>query len=171
MQELRCIPRMQNREKGGDDVLKCPGCGRTGGPFRLRQQVQADSQILRGWLCPCGASFHSSAGAERAGGVHAPYVGFDMEWNGRSLPVRLQSISKHETLWTMGSWQICVVGPPSGPGTRLVTLANGDGEPAAQWRLEPGWGAGEVTRRIKGSPPPAGVDPEFLARVIVRLLS
>jgi hypothetical protein len=152
-------------------VLKCPACGRSGGPFRLRQQIQADSQIIRAWGCPCGQSFHSVAGAERIAGAQPPYAGFAAEWNGQSQAVRLQRITKHETAWTMGPWLITVAGPPSGPGTRFITLWGAGEEPLGEWRLEPGWGPAEVLRRIKVRALPTEIDPELLARVLVRTLS
>lgn len=153
-------------------MLKCPTCGRAGGPFRLRHQVQADGQILRSWSCPCGQSFNATGGAERLAGTQAPYTGFVIEWNGRSLPVRLQQMNKHETVWSLGTWNIRVVGPPSGPGTRFVSLFPvGSEVPSTEWRLEPGWGPAEVTRRIRARTVPDGVDPELMARVIVRLLA
>jgi hypothetical protein len=151
-------------------MLKCPACGRSGGPFRLRHQIQADSQLLRSWSCPCGNVFHASGGAERLAGLQAPYTGFMAEWNGRSLPVRLEHINKHETLWNFGSWTIKVAGPPNGPGTRFVSLLDADEAILAEWRLEPGWGPAEVTRRLRVRPVPEGVEPELMARVIVRLL-
>lgn len=152
-------------------MLKCPACGRGGGPFRLRHQVHADNQVIRSWACPCGATFHAAGGAERVAGTQPPYGGFMLEWNGRSHAVRLQQISKHDTLWSLGAWSVRVTGPPSGPGTRLVALLDQSEEPLAEWRLEPGWGPAEVTRRIRLRPAPEGVDPELVARVIVRLLT
>lgn len=152
-------------------MLKCPACGRAGGPFRLRHQIQADSQTLRSWSCPCGNVYHASAGAERAASPQAPYTGFVTEWNGRSHPVRLLHMSKHETIWSVGPWTIRVAGPPSGPGTRFVALLGNDEVPLAEWKLEPGWGPAEVSRRIKARPMPDGVEADLMARVIVRLLA
>ena len=152
-------------------MLKCPGCGRAGGPFRLRHQVQADGQTLRAWVCPCGDSFHATAGAERAAEAQPPYTGFTMTWGGRPVAIALKQITKHETLWAVGAWHVVVNGPPSGPGTRVITLNAVDERPLGEWRLEPGWGSGEITRRIKAKPPTENVDPEFLAHLFVRLLT
>lgn len=152
-------------------MLKCPACGRSGGPFRLRYQIQADNQVLRSWSCPCGHVFHATGGAERLAGLQQPYTGFVADWNGHSLPVRLLQMTKHETLWNFGPWSLKVVGPPSGPGTRFVSLLGEDEKQVAEWRLEPGWGPTEVVRRIKSRPVPEGVEPELMARVIVRLLA
>lgn len=151
-------------------MLKCPECGRTGGPFRLRHQIQADGQVLRGWSCPCGQGFHAIAGAERPSGSQSPYTGFAVEWNGRTHAVNLKKIGRHDTSWTIGAWTISVSGPPDGPGTRVVTLADEKEEPLGEWRLQPGWGPGEIGRRIKGWPLPSDLPPELLARVLVRVL-
>lgn len=150
-------------------MLKCPACGRSGGPFRLRHQIQADSQVLRSWSCPCGNVFNATGGAERVAGAQPPYSGFVAEWNGRSQPVQLQQISKHESVWAVGSWTVRVSGPPSGPGTRFVALLGAGEDPVAEWKLEPGWGPGEVSRRVKRGLP-AGLEAELLARVLVRLM-
>lgn len=152
-------------------MLKCPTCGRSGGPFRLGHQIQADSQILRSWSCPCGSQFHASAGAERSASSQPPYTGFVMEWNGRTQPIRLQHIGKHETNWSVGRWVLRVAGPPSGPGTRFVSLLSEDEEPLAEWKLEPGWGPQEVLRRTKARAIPSDVDMDLLVRVIVRVLA
>ncbi|MDF2630318.1 MAG: hypothetical protein K0R39_4149 [Symbiobacteriaceae bacterium] len=152
-------------------MLKCPTCGRSGGPFRLGQQIQADNQVLRGWSCPCGSHFHAAAGAERTVSSQAPYTGFVTEWNGKTQPVRLQSIGKHETVWSLGNWSLRVAGPPSGPGTRFVSLLDTDEETLAEWKLEPGWGPQEVLRRTKARAMPEGMDADLLARVIVRILA
>ncbi len=117
-------------------MLKCPACGRSGGPFRLRHQIQADSQVLRSWSCPCGNVFNATGGAERVAGAQPPYSGFVAEWNGRSQPVQLQQISKHESVWAVGSWTVRVSGPPSGPGTRFVALLGAGEDPVAEWKLE-----------------------------------
>jgi hypothetical protein len=151
-------------------VLKCPGCERAGGPFRLRHQIQADSQTIRAWGCPCGHTFYAVAGAERPTGAQGTYTGFTLEWNGRSQSVRLQRITKQESSWTMGPWLFSVAGPVSGPGTRFVTLWGTDNTPLCEWRLEPGWGPAEVMRRIKARPLPDDLDAELLARVLVRTL-
>ncbi|HYG57891.1 MAG TPA: hypothetical protein VD902_07475 [Symbiobacteriaceae bacterium] len=151
-------------------MLKCPACGRAGGPFRLGSQIHADSQVIRAWACPCGHTFYACGGAERAASAQPPYNGFTLEWNGRSQSVRLQHISKHESLWKLATWSIRIEGPSSGPGTRVVSLLGVTDEPEAEWRLEPGWGPAEVGRRIRLRPVPDGVDPDLLARVIVRLL-
>lgn len=151
-------------------MLKCPSCGRTGGPFRLRHQIQADSQILRSWGCPCGSSFNATAGAERPSSSPSLYAGFQIEFNGRSHIVGLKQMGKHETLWTLGPWSINVAGPGDGPGTRVITLLSAEGEPVGEWRLQPGWGPSEVGRRLKVWPLPSDLPPELLARVLVRLL-
>ena len=150
-------------------MLKCPACGRSGGPFRLRHQIQADSQVLRSWSCPCGNVFNATGGAERVAGAQPPYSGFVAEWNGRSQPVQLQQISKHESVWAVGAWTVRVSGPPSGPGTRFVALLGAGEDPVAEWKLEPGWGPGEVSRRVKRGLPD-GLEAELLARVLVRLM-
>lgn len=152
-------------------MLKCPGCGRTGGPFRLRHQVQADGQMIRAWACPCGETFNATAGSERASVAQPPYTGFTIAWNDRPYAIQLKKVVKNETFWSIGPWHITVVGPPNGPGTRVVSLHAGDETPLGEWRLEPGWGPGEVTRRIKAKPPAVDLDPEFLAHIFVRLLS
>jgi len=151
-------------------MLKCPDCGRTGGPFRLTRQIQADGQVLRSWSCPCGLTFHAVAGTERTAVAQAPYTGFSLEWGGRAQPVRLERIGKHETIWRLGPWTISVSGPPSGPGTRVVALIDKEDEPAGEWRLDPNWGPGEVGRRLKLRPLPPGLEPDLLARIFVRLL-
>jgi hypothetical protein len=153
-------------------MLKCPICGRSGGPFRLGHQIQADNQVLRSWSCPCGSLFHAAAGAERAASAQPPYTGFVAEWNGKTQPVRLQHITKHETLWGLGSLNLRVVGPPNGPGTRFVSLLGADPEdPLAEWKLEPGWGPTEVIRRTRARAVPPDLDMELLARIIVRVLA
>ncbi|MGE5672545.1 MAG: hypothetical protein ACM3XM_01485 [Mycobacterium leprae] len=152
-------------------MLKCPTCGRTGGPFRLRQQVQADGQILRAWACPCGNTFHATAEADRSPAVGLPYTGFTIDWNDRPQTVRLQRIVKNETTWSLGPWTIVVAGPPIGPGARTVFLYDDGPDSVGEWRIEPGWGAGEISRRIKASPPTIGLHPDLLARVFVRLVN
>lgn len=151
-------------------MLKCPDCGRSGGPFRLRHQIQADGQLLRGWTCPCGTTFHATAGAERPSASQAIYSGFTVEWNGKTQAVSLKQMSKHETIWAMGPWTLAVAGPPDGPGTRVVTLLAGEEESIGEWRLQPGWGPSEIGRRLKVWPLPSDLSPELLARVIVRVL-
>jgi hypothetical protein len=64
-----------------------------------------------------------------------------------------------------------VAGPPSGPGTRFVSLLDTDEETLAEWKLEPGWGPQEVLRRTKARAMPEGMDADLLARVIVRILA
>jgi hypothetical protein len=152
-------------------MLKCPACGRPGGPFRLRHQIQADSQVLRSWSCPCGHVFHATGGAERAASMQSPYTGFVAEWNGRSQPVRLQQISKHESVWAVGPWTMHITGPSNGPGARLVSLVGSGEQALGEWKFEPGWGPAEVTRRLKARTLPDGVEAELLARVIVRVLA
>ncbi|HWI51567.1 MAG TPA: hypothetical protein VNT01_05420 [Symbiobacteriaceae bacterium] len=93
------------------------------------------------------------------------------EWNGSTQPVRLQHMGKHETTWSLGRWLLRVAGPPSGPGTRFVTLLGDNEEPLAEWKLEPGWGPQEVLRRAKARAMPPEMDTELLARVIVRVLA
>lgn len=151
-------------------MLKCPACGRAGGPFRLRHQIQADSQILRSWACPCGTSFHATAGAERTASSQPPYSGFALEWNGRPQQVRLLQMGKHETNWQLGVWSIIVAGPPNGPGTRTVSLYGTADDPLGEWRLEPTWGPVEIGRRLRTQALPAELDPDLLARVLVRLM-
>lgn len=152
-------------------MLKCPVCGRTGGPFRLRHQIQADGQTLRDWLCPCGSGFHATGGAERTASPQQTYTGFAVEWSGRTQPVRLQHMTKHESVWTMGAWTVTVAGPPGGPGTRVVTVADSGENPVGEWRLEPSWGPLEITRRLRATPLPTDLDPELLARIFVRLMN
>jgi len=97
-----------------------------------------------------------------------------VEWNGRSIVVRLKSIGKHDVLWCLSSpdgWRINVAGPLTGPGSRHVSLISPEDEPAAEWRLEPGWGAAEILRRIRVQPVPAGIEPEPMARILHRLLN
>lgn len=151
-------------------MLKCPSCGRTGGPFRLRHQIQADNQILRNWGCPCGHMFHASAGAERAASGHSPYTGFTVDWNGRPQLVALRRMAKHETVWSVGDWSIMVMGPPDGPGTRMVSVRSASDEPVGEWKLQPGWGPSEITRRLKVWPLPPELPPDLLARVLARVL-
>lgn len=152
-------------------MLKCPACGRPGGPFRLRHQIQVDNQIVRNWGCPCGYAFNATAGAERASSAHALYTGFTVEFNGRAHNVALKTVQQHETTWSVGAWTISVSGPSDGPGTRLVALAGNGNEPLGEWRLQPGWGPAEVGRRIKVWPLPSDLSPDLLARVLVRVLS
>lgn len=152
-------------------MLRCPACGRVGGPFGLSRQAVADGQLIRAWWCPCGGVFHALAGAERTPGIHEPYTGFAVEWNGRSIRVRLEKIRRHEVSWILGPWRIRVVGPLTGPGSRQITLLAATGEPLAQWRLEPGWGAAEILRRIRGQELPGDLEPEPLARILHRLLN
>lgn len=152
-------------------MLKCPACGRSGGPFRLRQQAVADGQLIRAWCCPCGQTFHALAGAERAPGVQGHYPGFAQEWNGRSFQVGLERISKQDVLWSLGPWTINVSGPHMGPGARQVTLWDAGDEPVGNWRLEPGWGAAEILRRIRARALPDQLEPELLARLLYRLLN
>ncbi|HEY8347834.1 MAG TPA: hypothetical protein VIL07_11305 [Symbiobacteriaceae bacterium] len=152
-------------------MLKCPACGRVGGPFRLCRQAVADGQLIRSWCCPCGMAFYALAGAERTPGIHGPYTGFSVEWNGRCIRVRLEKIGRHEVSWAMGPWRLVVAGPLTGPGSRQITLLTAAGDPLAEWRLEPGWGAAEILRRIRGQPLPGGLEPEPLARILHRLLN
>lgn len=155
-------------------MLKCRACGRSGGPFRFRRQAAADGQLIRAWCCPCGHTFHALAGAERTTSIQGDYTGFTVEWNGRSIVVRLKSIGKHDVLWCLSSpdgWRINVAGPLTGPGSRHVSLISPEDEPAAEWRLEPGWGAAEILRRIRVQPVPAGIEPEPMARILHRLLN
>jgi hypothetical protein len=151
-------------------VLKCPACGRSGGPFRLKLQLEADSQVLRAWSCPCGHHFHAAAGAEGAPKVQTPYMGFTVNWNGRTIPVRLGQVNKRETAWKVGPWAITITGPTSGPGTRFVSLWGSADQPMAQWRLEASWSIGEITRRLKGTPLPTDLTADLLARILVRVL-
>lgn len=152
-------------------MLKCSTCGRAGGPFRLRHQIRADGQILRAWLCPCGSQFHSTAGAERTASAQPPYLGFTVDWHGNPTGVRLVRMSKQEVLWRLGSWTLVVTGPPNGPGTRGVTLRGEFDNVIGEWRLEPTWGPSEVGRRLRANPLPREIDPDLLARVILRLLN
>jgi hypothetical protein len=127
--------------------------------------------MIRAWGCACGQAFYAVAGAERPGSVQGTYPGFTLEWSGRSQTIRLQRISKQESTWTMGPWLFSVAGAPSGPGTRFVTLWGSGDTPLCEWRLEPGWGPAEVRRRIRARPLPDELDPELLARVLIRTLS
>lgn len=151
-------------------MLKCPACERSGGPFRLRRQIQADSQVLRSWACPCGGIFHAAGGSERASNSVSLYEGFQVEHNGHAYPVRLRAMEKHETVWALGAWLISVSGPPDGPGTRLVELLDANRTPLGEWRLQPGWGPSEIGRRLKVWTLPPGLSPDLLARVLVRML-
>jgi hypothetical protein len=134
--------------------------------------------VLRAWACPCGESFYATAGAERTSAAQPPYAGFSVVWNDRPFAIALKGIGKNETDWAIGAWAVGVAGPPSGPGTRVITMTGGttgetggDHRTIGEWRLEPGWGPAEVARRIKAHPPAVEVDAEFLAQVFVRLLS
>lgn len=152
-------------------MLKCSTCGRAGGPFRLRHQIRADGQILRAWLCPCGHQFHTGAGAERTAAVQPPYLGFSLDWHGHPASVRLLRMSKQEVQWRLGLWTLTVNGPPSGPGTRVVTLRGELETVIGEWRLEPSWGPTEVGRRLRAVPLPREIDPDLLGRVIMRVLN
>lgn len=151
-------------------MLKCPACGRSGGPFRLDRQIEADSQVLRAWSCPCGQQFHATAGAERTTAIQTPYMGFTLDWNGRTVPVRLGQINQRETAWKMGPWAITIAGPTSGPGTRFVALWGTADQPVNQWRLEASWSVGEITRRLKETTLPTDLAADLLARILVRVL-
>jgi DNA-directed RNA polymerase subunit RPC12/RpoP len=161
----------ENGWKGDRKMLKCPACGRCGGPFHLRHQIQADDQVLRSWACPCGHSFHASAGAERSATIYPPYNGFTMEWNGKSFGVRLQRILRQASIWSLGRWTVTVAGPPSGPGTRVISLETAEDGVIGEWRLDPGWGIHEIARRIKAQPLPSDLEPEMLARLCSRLMN
>lgn len=152
-------------------MLKCAACGRAGGPFRLDQQIAADGQILRAWACPCGHTFHATGGAERSATAHSPYTGFTVEWTGRSFPVRLEQMNRRETVWKVGPWQVIVAGPPSGPGTRFVSLKGSGEEPVAQWRLEASWNATEIARRVRATTLPQELSADLVTRVLLRVLS
>ncbi len=151
-------------------MLKCPSCGRSGGPFRLRHQIQADNQILRNWGCPCGEAFTAVAGSEKAGGGAVAYGGFTVDLHGRSQLVSLKQINHHETVWHIGDWSIVVIGPPDGPGTRTVIVRTRANEPLAEWKLQPGWGPAEIGRRLKAAALPPDLPHEVLAKVLVRVL-
>lgn len=152
-------------------MLKCSACNRAGGPFRLRHQIQADGQVIRSWSCPCGETFHASAGAERSAGAQI-YSGFLVEHQGRNLAVTLKRMGKHETTWTLsGTWLITVSGPTDGPGTRTVAISGFDEQVLGEWRLQPGWGPAEVARRIRAWPLPPELSPDLLSRILVRMMA
>lgn len=151
-------------------MLKCPSCGRAGGPFRLRHQIHADNQILREWGCPCGQGFHAAAGAEKAGGGFSPYTGFSVDWNGRPQMVTLGQMNSHESTWHVGDWTIVVHGPPDGPGTRTIVVHTKPDRTVGEWKLQPGWSPAEISRRLKVWPLPPELPPDLLARVLVRVL-
>lgn len=167
----RSAEESETGQKGVAGMLKCPACGRAGGPFRLRHQVQADSRILRNWACPCGQVFTAIAGTERPTASPGIYSGFQVEYEGKSHHVALRQIQSQETVWDLDGWSIVVNGPPDGPGTRIVKLVYGADQPLGEWRLQPGWGPNEVGRRIRVWPLPPELAPDLLARVLVRVLS
>jgi hypothetical protein len=151
-------------------VLKCPGCGRMGGPFRFRHQVRADGQMIRAWSCHCGHGFFATAGAEKGAGLQPTYPGFAVDFAGRLFQVNLRQILKNESLWTLGPWQFSVAGPPEGPGSRTIQMVHlSKGEPSVQWKIQPEWSVGQILRHLKATVPPPEVDLELIARVLARL--
>lgn len=151
-------------------MLKCPACGRSGGPFRLKDGVYADGQHLCGWRCPCGQAFHAPSGAERSAAVKASYSGFMIEWNGHVQAVSLSRVSKHDAVWTMGPWQLTVSTHAPARGARIVKLRSGT-EPAAQWHLHTGSSPSEISQRLKGKPLPGHLDPDLFVRILSRILA
>lgn len=152
-------------------MLKCPGCGRLGGPFRFRHHVSADGQTIRAWSCACGQRFFAAAGAEKGSAPQGNYAGFTVDYAGRLFQVSLRQIFKGESIWTLGPWQFVIEGAPDSPGRRTISLHHlGKGDLMAQWKLQPDWSVTQILRHLKSTTaPPPELDLELTARVLERI--
>jgi hypothetical protein len=153
-------------------LLRCPACGRSGGPFCVGPQAWVDRHLVRSWQCHCHQQFYALAGAERSPAPQPAYTGFLVEFNGRSHPVALRRMAKLHTLWQIGPFSLAVDTHADANGCRPFAIGRLDESAhVVRGASPPKVAAVEILPLIKSGKRLTETDADLLARAVSRVLS